>query len=54
MKVRRIGVLWRFWGKAEVKWGPEVVFGVKVRKIGILWWFWGETKGKWGSVVVLG
>ena len=51
LKVRGIGVLWRFWGKAEVKWGPVVVwgesegklgsyggFGLKVRGNGVLWW----------------
>ena len=39
MKVRKIGVLWRFWGKTEGNWGSEVVFGVKVRGIGVLRWF---------------
>ena len=27
VKMRRIGVLWRFWGKNEGKWGPVVGLG---------------------------
>ena len=27
VKMRRIGVLWRFWGESEENWGPVVVLG---------------------------
>ena len=63
LKVRKIGVMWWFWGESEgnwgsevvfgVKqrenWGPEVVLGVKLRENGVLWLVWVEIEGKLGS-----
>ena len=41
VKIRRIGVLWRFWVEIE-------------GKIGVLRWFWGESGENWGPMEVLG